>query len=291
MGVFDKDLFGKSKHETAIARIRAFCEGKRTLVAFSGGKDSQCCYHLCQEAGIEFTAQYSITRFEPPELLQFIRANYPDCVFRMAFNSTLVDQIAANGLPNRWVRWCCDVKHTKTVGFDISVIGVRAEESPRRAANWRAFGFKQDKTAYICPVFEWTTVEVWEYLSARGVPHCCLYDPPYSFRRIGCVCCPLNHTQMLRDAELWPKTAAMLKMGARKFVERMKAQGYKTARGGDCAGWCEAPDPVEEYWTRWIHTGQVAMPVGVLTDDRDEPCLFAGSGFSESDGAGEADEP
>ena len=90
MSIFDVDLFGRTKHGLAIERIRTFCAGRRTLVAFSGGKDSQCCYHLAREAGVEFEAQYSVTRFEPPELLQFIRANYPDVVFRRAYCRSLI---------------------------------------------------------------------------------------------------------------------------------------------------------------------------------------------------------
>lgn len=290
MGVFDKDLFGKSKHETAIARIRTFCEGKRTLVAFSGGKDSQCCYHLCQEAGIEFTAQYSVTQFEPPELLRFIRDNYPKIEWRKPAK-TLVEKIGAHGLPCRWARWCCDAKHKKTPGFEIAVIGVRAEESPKRAATWRVFGFKPDHSAYICPIIDWKTEDVWEYLAARSIPHCCLYDPPFNQRRIGCVCCPLTPRLMLKQALIWPKTAAMLKIGARKFVERMKNDGFVTKRGNPCADWCKAEDPLEEYWRRWVNSGQTSMPIDAVADDSEEQCLFAGTGFSESDGAGEADEP
>ena len=41
VSIYDKDLLsGKDKVEMAIERIRNFCSGKKTLVAFSGGKDS-----------------------------------------------------------------------------------------------------------------------------------------------------------------------------------------------------------------------------------------------------------
>ena len=37
MSIHDRDLLtGKSKLETSIERIRTFCTGKKTLVAFSG---------------------------------------------------------------------------------------------------------------------------------------------------------------------------------------------------------------------------------------------------------------
>lgn len=289
MSIHDPYLDGTTKHDIAIARIREFCAGKRVLVAFSGGKDSQCCYHLCEEAGIPFTAQYSITRFEPPELLDFIRANYPGVTFRRAYRRTLVEDIEANGLPSRWARWCCEAKHRKTEGFDIAVIGIRAEESPRRKANWRVFGIKQDRSAYVCPIIDWTEADVWEYLNGLGVPHCRLYDE--GFRRIGCVCCPLS-SHGASDARRWPKTAAMLRKGAERYVERMRARGWVSARWKLCGDWRLAADPVAEIWRRWIASGQTTMSLEAFAEsqrakhaggDADAPCLFAGSGFSESD--------
>lgn len=278
MGIHDRDLIsGKTKLETAVERIRYFCAGKKTLVAFSGGKDSQCCYHLCEAAGIDFDTQYSVTRFEPPELIQFIRDNYPAVTFRRAYKRSLVEEIGDVGLPNRWFRWCCEAKHKKTPGYDVAVIGVRAAESARRAHNWRIFGQKRDRSFYVCPIFDWTDADVWEYLNGLGVSHCKLYDEGYT--RIGCVCCPLAPSNMRRDAERWPKTANMLYLGHCKNWEKAVAAGGKTTRG--------KPYRMLEHGTPraafdcWLDTGMTVK--GAKAPD--EPCLFAGSGFSESDGA------
>lgn len=279
MSIFDKDLEGRSKLDLAIERIRVYCTGNETLVAFSGGKDSQCCYHLCKDARIQFSAQYSITRFEPPELIAFIRANYPDVTFRRAYDSSLVEEIAKSGLPTRWCRWCCRAKHRKTAGFDIAVIGIRAAESFRRKVSWRSFGRKVDGSWYVCPIFDWTDADVWEYLNWKGVPHCSLYDE--GFRRIGCVCCPLAPTNMRRDAKRWPKTASMLYAGFCKNWEKAVAAGGITTRG--------RPYRMLEFGTpraafeHWLDYG---MTIKTKPDNTDaEPCLFAGTGFSESDGA------
>lgn len=273
----DKDLVtGRTKYETAIERIKTFCGGKRTLVAFSGGKDSQACYHLCRDAGISFSAQYSITRFEPPELMNFVRKYYPDVTFRRAYKCSLVKQIEKMGLPNRMMRWCCEAKHKKTEGFDIAVIGVRAQESSRRAKNWRGFGRKQDGSWYVCPIIDWSEDEVWEYLNSKGVPHCSLYDEGY--RRIGCVCCPLVPSKMRSDAKRYPKIAKMLLAGLRKHWEYSVARGGVTKRGKKMKildfG---TPEQAFEYW---LDNGFTAKQ-SVERDD--EPCLFAGTGFSESD--------
>lgn len=278
MSVYDKDLLtGKDKVETAMSRIRQYCAGKRTLVAFSGGKDSQCCYHLCKMAGIVFSAQYSITRFEPPELIQFIRDQYPDVTFRRAYKRSLVDDIAENGLPNRWFRYCCDCKHKKTEGFDISVVGIRWAESSGRRLRWSSFGYKQDRTAYVCPVVDWINEDVWEYLNEINAPHCCLYDEGFS--RIGCVCCPLSPSNMRRDAKRWPKIANALFEGHKKNWNKAVCAGGVTKRGK--AYKMLKHGSAEASFEYWLDHGQT---IPIADNKEDEPCLFAGTGFSESDG-------
>lgn len=283
-------LDGRSLYDIAVERIRYYArpDGKN-LVAFSGGKDSQCVYHLCKDAGITFTAQYSVTRFEPPELMAFIREHYSDVVWRRAYQRSLVRDIEACGLPSRWMRWCCDAKHRKTEGFDMAFIGVRGEESPRRRETWRTFGRKGDGTCYCCPIFEWTTNEVWEFLNARKIPHCRLYDEGNS--RIGCIMCPLaNQAQRMQDARRYPRHVAMLRKGADLFVERMRKAGFVTKRGRPCPDWCRAKNPEEEHFHRWLVSAQTSMPVeGWKETSRDVvgQCVFWGSGFSEKDGAWE----
>ena len=280
MSIYEKDLVsGLNKVETAIERINAFCSGKKTLVAFSGGKDSQCCYHLAKMAGIEFSAQYSITRFEPPELIEFIRKEYPDVAFRRAYKKSLVEEIGENGLPNRFYRWCCEAKHKKTEGFDIAVIGIRWEESARRKARWSMFGTKKDRSAYICPICDWTTADVWEFLNSNRIPHCCLYDE--GMKRIGCVCCPLATRHMRREAKRWPKTAAMLLEGHRKNWDKCVRAGGKTKKGGWYKMIRDFKTP-EEAFDFWLENG---VTIKAKLDNEDLPCLFAGTGFSESDGA------
>ena len=267
----------QTKVKIAIERIRSFCKDKKTLVAFSGGKDSQCCYHLCQQAGIDFAAQYSITRFEPPEMIRFIREFYPDVTFRRTYKMSLTDEIVYRGLPTRWMRWCCNCKHVKTEGFDIAVIGVRAQESPRRRDTWRTFGRKQDGTFYLCPIFDWTVDDVWGFLNGLAIPHCSLYDE--GFKRIGCVCCPLATTKTRRDHERWPKITAMLYRAFCKNWEKAISQGGVT-RTGKPYRMLQWGNPAAAF-NHWLSTGSVNFDESA---PEVEPCVFAGTGFSESDG-------
>ena len=65
------------KVEIAIKWLKAFEPQEGYYVAFSGGKDSQCVYHLCKMAGVKFDAHYNVTSVDPPELVRFIKKNYP----------------------------------------------------------------------------------------------------------------------------------------------------------------------------------------------------------------------
>lgn len=68
----------REKIDKAIKYLQAFLPREQSyFVAFSGGKDSQCIYHLCEMAGVPFDAHYAITSVDPPELVKFIRENYP----------------------------------------------------------------------------------------------------------------------------------------------------------------------------------------------------------------------
>ena len=51
------------------------------FLAFSGGKDSQALYHIAEMAGVKFKAHFSPTTVDPPQLIRFIRRNYPDVIF------------------------------------------------------------------------------------------------------------------------------------------------------------------------------------------------------------------
>ena len=53
-------------------------------LAFSGGKDSMVLYHLAKMAGVKFKAHMQVTTIDPPELMQFVRANYPDVVLHLS---------------------------------------------------------------------------------------------------------------------------------------------------------------------------------------------------------------
>ena len=56
MALLEETLFGShDKVAIALQRLRTFEPPEGYYLAFSGGKDSQCVYHLCKEAGVVMT--------------------------------------------------------------------------------------------------------------------------------------------------------------------------------------------------------------------------------------------
>lgn len=129
----------KDKVEAAIERLKAFEPEEGYYVAFSGGKDSQCVYHLCKMAGVKFDAHYNVTSVDPPELIRFIKKNYPDVIWdypRYADGSvvTMWNLIPRKQMPpTRLARYCCQYFKESSGKYRVTVTGVRWAESIRRA--------------------------------------------------------------------------------------------------------------------------------------------------------------
>ena len=181
MSIHDKFLDGSTLYEKTLDRIRTFCTGKRVLCAFSGGKDSQACYHLLEDAGVPFDAQYSITRFEPPELLRFIRHHYPSVTFRRAYKNHWW-MILRQGLPTRWGDGVAMRNIAQLKGMTSPSSASAGRNHPGGVTHGACL-IRTDKTAYLCPICDWSTADVWGILETGRIR---LYDQ--GCNRIGCVC-------------------------------------------------------------------------------------------------------
>jgi len=130
----------RDKVEMAIKRLQAFCPPEGYYVAFSGGKDSQCIYHLCKMAGVKFDAHYNVTSVDPPEVVRFIKDHYQDVKFDYPRDKdrnvvTMWNLIPRKQMPpTRLARYCCDWFKERNGKGRITVTGVRWAESTNRAA-------------------------------------------------------------------------------------------------------------------------------------------------------------
>lgn len=131
----------RTKLEIAIQRLKSFEPPDGYFVAFSGGKDSQCIYHLAKMAGVKFDAHYNVTSVDPPEIIYFIREHYPDVIFDYPRDKdgkriTMWNLIVKNKMPpTRLARYCCQALKESQGKGRITVTGVRWAESTRRRAN------------------------------------------------------------------------------------------------------------------------------------------------------------
>lgn len=102
-------------------------------LAFSGGKDSQTLYHMTQLAGAKFKGHMNLTSVDPPEVIRFVKKNYPEVELIKPGKSIFQHAIEKQILPTMRVRWCCaEYKETAGAG-KVTLIGIRKAESSRRA--------------------------------------------------------------------------------------------------------------------------------------------------------------
>lgn len=102
-------------------------------LGFSGGKDSQAMYHIAQLAGVKFKAFFSPTSVDPPEVIRFIRKNYPEVEFTPLKKSIYSEFLKRKCLPSMKIRWCCAEFKEKGGANKVVLVGVRNSESVKRS--------------------------------------------------------------------------------------------------------------------------------------------------------------
>jgi len=274
LGLFDGDT---SHIKKAIDRIQAFAPiAERTggyFVAYSGGKDSDVILDLTKMAGVKFDAHYNLTSVDPPELVNHIRNNRPevsiDRPMRDGKQTTMWNLIVKKRMPpTRLARYCCE--HLKEGGGDgrFVITGVRWAESVRRKATRQVvetntgsrskdpskkFMLNSDNDEarqmveqcqirskhVLNPIVDWTDEQVWDFIRARGINYCSLYDE--GFTRLGCIGCPFGGPKSQnREFDRWPKYKQAYQRAFGRMLEKRKADGLRT-------GWTSAQE-VMDWW-------------------------------------------
>ena len=217
-----------TKLEIAIERIKTFEPRGGYYLAFSGGKDSICCYQLLKMAGVKFDAWYNNTTVDPPELIRFIRKEYPDVKWNNP-EKTMWKLIEEKLMPpTRTVRYCCDILKESGGDGRFVVTGVRWAESTRRKNSRKmieldSYGSKSKKMIknreiflnsdndekrkmietcvikgknVLNPIIDWEDWEVWEFIKSNGFKYPTLYNQGYS--RLGCIGCPMQGEEVMK---------------------------------------------------------------------------------------------
>lgn len=240
----------------AIALIRQMEQSALDLspdgyyVCFSGGKDSVVLAELFKRAGVKYTLNYNKTTIDPPELIRFMRHEYPELIWHTAEKKPLPIKMAENyGPPTRLKRWCCELyKEHGGVGL-FKATGVRAPESPRRKGLWKQVNKDQrsEHTFILCPIIYWTDKDIWRFIRDNDLPYCSLYDD--GFKRLGCIGCPFGDTkQRLRQFQRWPRYEALWKRGFQKYWDNFKGVPRRDGK----PRWIEKMNSVDDLWQWWI---------------------------------------
>ncbi len=202
-------------------------------LAFSGGKDSIVLYRIAELAKVKFFAEMSVTTIDPPELMRYIRKNYPQVKLNRPDINFYELIKKKKMLPTGMIRYCCAyLKEQAGIGT-TTLTGVRAAESVRRAKRKEIEiqGHKDnsglldqfnrnEELSHTCvkgkdkilvmPIFHWTDKDIWNFIREQKMDYCQLYDEGY--KRIGCIFCPMsNKKSIARDRKKYPRIEKKIK--------------------------------------------------------------------------------
>jgi phosphoadenosine phosphosulfate reductase len=231
---------GKTIDQLAIELIQAYEPPEGYYLGFSGGKDSVVIYDLAKRSGVKFSAHYSVSPIDPPQIHSFIKEQYPDVIWEYNAKNFWNVHVMRNGLPLRTQRWCCRlIKESGGDGW-VKILGMRRAESNKRS-KYKCFQENKGQR-HLLPVVYWSDLDVWQYISERQLKVCSLYTE--GFTRIGCILCPYCGKDETRLQIIkFPKIANLWLQAAKRYTNKrmIKTKG----------GWKHKTG--EEYFNWWIN--------------------------------------
>jgi phosphoadenosine phosphosulfate reductase len=223
------EFFGKLEEESIIL-LKQFEPPDGYFLAFSGGKDSIVIHSLAEKAKVKFEAHYNLTTVDPPELIYFIRNNYPNVIIDRP-QKTMWQLLKQHyGVPPfRQARYCCRELKERGGENRVVITGIRAEESFKRSKREEVEECrdKSKNKIFVHPIISWSEKDVWKYIRENKLAYCKLYDE--GFKRIGCILCPF-HTKKQTDMDIkkWPKIANLYKKTiCRNYDPTRKSSTFK----------------------------------------------------------------
>lgn len=260
------NIYEKDKVEVAIQRLQIFEPKEGYYLAFSGGKDSVVIKALADMANVRYDAHYNITTVDPPELVQFIKKEYPDVIrdkqrYEDRNQITMWNLIPKKKMPpTRIMRYCCEklkegggegrfvvtgvrwaesVRRRGRAGLELSngtKTGKRLREDPDNPENAKMARFCPTKGKHVLnPIIDWEDADVWEFIKKYDVPYCRLYDEGY--KRLGCIGCPMS-TKQAEELEKYPKYKRAYLRAFQKMLENLD---------GEQTTW-RTPEDVMTWW-------------------------------------------
>lgn len=244
MNLFDELTDLDVREVMAIEVLRQHEPDDGYWLAFSGGRCSQTIYRLAEKADVRFEAHMNRTGVDPIEVLDFIRAHYPDVIFDHPERHMFSLIVHKRFPPRGWKGYYCCANLKEHGGKGRVVItGVRrAESSARTNRPMIEPCGRGGSRALINPIVYWSDKDVIDYLQREGLPHCSLYDEGRT--RIGCILCPkAGEVQRYADIVRWPHVAHAYTVAFKRMLKARAERGQKTTwrTGAEVFKWWMKP--------------------------------------------------
>ena len=84
-------------------------------------------------AGVKFKAHMNLTSIDPPDVIRFVKRNYPDVELIKPEMSIYDMALKKHILPTMIIRWCCAEFKEMSGAGKVTLIGIRHEESVKRS--------------------------------------------------------------------------------------------------------------------------------------------------------------
>lgn len=231
-----------------------------------------------------------MTSVDPPELVRFIKQQYPDVHFDIPHDKngkqvTMWSLIVSHKMPpTRMTRYCCAQLKEMAGQGRLVVTGVRWSESVRRKNNRHlidsgrkegqysnhddAYTRKMVEQCYLKrrttlnPIIDWSEEDVWEYLNdVVKVPHCELYDQ--GFKRLGCIGCPMaTDHQRRKEFDRFPKYKALYMRAFERMLDAHNDSTIPYIR--------KTPEDVMEFWLSLDNNVKIDENQTEIEEDYDE---------------------
>jgi phosphoadenosine phosphosulfate reductase len=217
----------------AIDNLKRFEPKEGYFLAFSGGKDSICCYQLLKLSGCKFESHYSITTVDEPFVKPFIRKNYTDVIFDRPKLSMFQLIVKKGILPGRIARFCCEFLKEYSGKSRLVVTGIRNAESFNRSKR-RLLEIDSRKQmqgkAYLNIICKWSENDVWEFIKKYKLIVPDYYANDCRSARGGCVGCPFSGVRTQRkDFIKYPRYKTAYLKAISKAMERGRFKQFENA--------------------------------------------------------------
>lgn len=186
----------EKKIKQSIRLLQSFATAANNTIelCYSGGKDSDVILELAKMAGIPFRAIYKNTTIDEPGTIAHVMEKGVE--IRQP-KETFFSLMQKNAYPTLRARWCCRMLKEYKIE-DFSIMGIRRNESVKRAHNYKEPIIcreytKKNKTSVALPILYWTDEDVQQFIEKYNIQCHPLYYVNDKFditKRLGCLACP-----------------------------------------------------------------------------------------------------